>query len=223
MWHSKLSSNAVCSHYRNGFIRLSAGNLVVPGDISSAAFWFVAAAIAGVSLTIEGVGVNPTRTGVLDVLRRMGADVEIEPLGGVEPIANVTVRGRGLRGVEIAGAEVPTLIDELPILAIAAAFAEGETVVRDAAELRVKESDRVAAVVAGLRAMGVDADARPDGFVMRGGCEGGGAAIVESHGDHRIAMAFSIAGLFRRVAVSETASIATSYPDFLARLAGVGA
>ncbi|MSQ00727.1 MAG: 3-phosphoshikimate 1-carboxyvinyltransferase [Myxococcales bacterium] len=201
---------------------LYAADIVVPGDISSAAFWFVAAAVAGVSLTIEGVGVNPTRTGVLEVLRRMGADVQIEPLGGIEPIANVTVSAAGLRGVEIGGGEVPTLIDELPILAIAAAFAEGDTVVRDAAELRVKESDRVAAVVAGLRAMGVAADAGPDGFVVRGGRgQAGGTALIETHGDHRIAMAFSIAGLFRRVALSETASIDTSYPGFLERLTWV--
>lgn len=194
--------------------------LTVPGDVSGAAFWMVAAAIhPGVSVTLTGVGLNPTRIGVLDVLRRMGARVEVEAHGGIEPVGDVTVTGAGLRGTRIGGAEVPTLIDELPILAIAAAFAEGETVVTDAAELRVKESDRVAAVVDGLRATGGDADARPDGFVVRGGRLQGGHVVT--HGDHRIAMAFSIAGLAAPITVDETASIATSYPGFLATLARV--
>ena len=198
--------------------QLQAAEITVPGDISSAAFWFVAAAIhPGARVTIEGVGVNPTRTGVLDVLRRMGAGVIVVERGGIEPIADVTVVGAELRGTAIGGAEIPTLIDELPALAVAAAFAQGETVVTDAAELRVKESDRIAAVVAGLRAIGVDADARPDGFVVRGGGAVGGHVITE--GDHRIAMAFSIAGLRVPVVVSETESIRTSYPGFLERLA----
>ncbi|GDX82399.1 3-phosphoshikimate 1-carboxyvinyltransferase [Deltaproteobacteria bacterium] len=198
--------------------QLQAAEITVPGDISSAAFWFVAAAIhPGARVTIEGVGVNPTRTGVLDVLRRMGAGVIVVERGGIEPIADVTVVGAELRGTAIGGAEIPTLIDELPALAVAAAFAQGETVVQDAAELRVKESDRIAAVVAGLRAIGVDADARPDGFVVRGGGAVGGHVITE--GDHRIAMAFSIAGLRVPVVVSETESIRTSYPGFLERLA----
>ncbi len=197
---------------------LRAAEIAVPGDISSAAFWFVAAAIhPGARLTIEGVGINPTRTGVLDVLRRMGAGVIVVERGGIEPIADVTVIGAELRGTTIGGAEIPTLIDELPVLAVAAAFAEGETVVRDAAELRVKESDRIAVVVAGLRAIGAEADARPDGFVVRGGGTVGGHVVTE--GDHRIAMAVLIAGLRVPVTVSETESIRTSYPGVLARLA----
>lgn len=201
---------------------VSCGELSVPGDISSAAFWLVAAVIhPDVSLTVRGVGVNPTRAGVLDVLRRMGAELVVAPRGGVEPVADVTIRAAGLRGVHIGGAEIPNLIDELPVLAVAAAFAEGDTVVTDAAELRVKESDRVAAVVAGLRAIGVDADARPDGFVVRG--QGPGAALrggdVRTEGDHRIAMAFSIAGLRAPVRVDELASTRTSYPGFAATLA----
>ncbi len=201
---------------------VSCGELSVPGDISSAAFWLVAAVIhPDVSLTVRGVGVNPTRAGVLDVLRRMGAELVVAPRGGVEPVADVTIRAAGLRGVHIGGAEIPNLIDELPVLAVAAAFAEGDTVVTDAAELRVKESDRVAAVVAGRRASGVDADARPDGFVVRG--QGPGAALrggdVRTEGDHRIAMAFSIAGLRAPVRVDELASTRTSYPGFAATLA----
>ncbi len=201
---------------------VSCGELSVPGDISSAAFWLVAAVIhPDVSLTVRGVGVNPTRAGVLDVLRRMGAELVVAPRGGVEPVADVTIRAAGLRGVHIGGAEIPNLIDELPVLSVAAAFAEGDTVVTDAAELRVKESDRVAAVVAGLRAIGVDADARPDGFVVRG--QGPGAALrggdVRTEGDHRIAMAFSIAGLRAPVRVDELASTRTSYPGFAATLA----
>ncbi len=201
---------------------LHALDIDVPGDVSSAAFWMVAAAILpGSDLTIEGVGLNPTRTGVIDVLRAMGAEIEVDPRGGAEPIGDVRVRAGGLRGVEIGGTLIPRLIDELPVLAVAAAFADGETVIRDAAELRVKESDRVAMTVAGLRAMGVDADARPDGLVVRGG--GAHAAAMDSGGDHRIAMAFAIAGLRVGGQVSDTECIATSYPSFpeiLARYAG---
>ncbi len=201
---------------------LSAADITVPGDISSAAFWMVAAAIhPGASLVLEGVGLNPTRTGVIHVLRRMGARVDVEDHGGIEPIGTVTVTGAELRGTEIGGAEVPTLIDELPVLAVAAAFAEGQTVVRDAAELRVKESDRVAAVVDGLRSVGADAEARPDGFVVSGGTPVGGH--VDTRGDHRIAMCFSILGLRVPVTVSETDSIRTSYPAFLATLEEVRA
>lgn len=199
---------------------LQAVDVEVPGDISSAAFWLVAAAIhPGARLTVAGVGLNPTRLGVLNVLRRMGAEVSVCERGGIEPIGDVTVIGGDLRGTEIGGAEIPTLIDELPVLAVAAAFAEGETVVRDAAELRVKESDRIAAIVAGLRAIGVEAEASPEGLRVFGGGARGGRVVTE--GDHRIAMAFSIAGLRVPVQVSETDSIRTSYPDFLATLARI--
>jgi 3-phosphoshikimate 1-carboxyvinyltransferase len=210
---------------------LDAISVTVPGDISSAAFWMVAAAIVpGSDLVIENVGLNPTRTGILDVLRAMGADIEVEPAPGsasaAEPFGTVRVRGGGLRGTRVAGALIPRLIDEIPVLAVAAAFAEGETTFADAAELRVKESDRVATTVAGLRALGVDADARPDGLVVRGAPDSGpfpGATPIETAGDHRIAMAFAIAGLRLGAEVRDTDCIATSYPTFsstLARFAG---
>jgi len=162
------------------------------------------------------VGLNPTRTAVIDVLLRMGAEVQAHDEGGTEPIGEVIVRGRGLRGTRIAGAEVPRLIDELPAIAVAAAFAEGDTVVADAAELRVKESDRIEAIVAGLRAIGVDSEALPDGFVVHGGGARGGA--VQTHLDHRIAMAFSLAGLRVPVQLNEQDSVRTSYPDFFLEL-----
>lgn len=204
---------------------LDAQVVTVPGDISSAAFWMVAAAIVpGSDLVLEDVGLNPTRTGVLDVLRAMGADITVEERAAAEPIGTVRVRGGSLRGTTIAGALIPRLIDELPVLAVAAAYAEGETFIRDAAELRVKESDRIATTVAGLRALGVDAEAAPDGMRIRGnpGAVPTGAPIA-SDGDHRIAMAFAIAGLRVGTTVTDTACIATSYPSFpstLARLSG---
>lgn len=202
---------------------LSAVEIAVPGDISSAAFWLVAAAITpGSDVVVEGVGLNPTRTGVVNVLRRMGADVTVEHHGGIEPIGDIRVRGRGLVGTEIGGAEVPTLIDEIPVLAVAAAFAEGETLIRDAGELRVKESDRIAATVAGLHVIGVEAETLPDGMRIRGGIGRAPAnGTVESEGDHRIAMAFTIASLHVPVDVRNVACIATSYPAFAADFAYV--
>lgn len=204
---------------------LDAIAIAVPGDVSSAAFWMVAAAIVpGSDLVLEGVGLNPTRTGALDVLRAMGADLTIEERPGAEPIGDVRVRGGALRGVAVGGATVPRLIDEIPVLAVAAAFAEGETTFSDAAELRVKESDRVATTVAGLRALGVEADARPDGLVVRGSAAPRPTgAPVASHGDHRIAMAFAVAGLRVGITVTDTACVATSYPSFpnqIGRFAG---
>ena len=195
---------------------LEARDVVVPGDISSAAFWMVAAALVpGSDLVLEGVGLNPTRTGVLEVLRDMGVELTIEPVDAPEPYGTVRVRAAGLRATRVGGAIVPRLIDEIPVLAVAAAFAEGETVFSDAAELRVKESDRVATTVAGLQALGVDAEARPDGLVVRGnpGLTGRGA-VIESAGDHRIAMAFLVAGLRVGTTVKDTENIGTSYPDF---------
>ncbi len=199
---------------------LLATDIDVPGDISSAAFWLVAGSIVpGSDLLLDDVGVNPTRSGILDVLARMGADVTVEPLPGFEPTGMLRVRAAHLRGTHISGAEIPRLVDELPVLAVAAAFAEGETVIADASELRVKESDRIAATVAGLRALGFDADERPDGMVIAGGGPRRAASgPVLTHGDHRIAMAFAIAGLRVGATVSETASIATSYPTFLTTL-----
>ncbi|MFZ5480305.1 MAG: 3-phosphoshikimate 1-carboxyvinyltransferase [Myxococcota bacterium] len=193
--------------------RLHAVDVDVPGDVSSAAFWLVAACIVpGSDLVIEDVGLNPTRTGVLDALSRMGADLSVERRDAAEPIGTVRVRHAPLRGTTIAGAEIPRLVDELPVLAVAAAFAEGETVIRDAAELRVKESDRVAATVAGLRALGVEADELPDGMRIGGGAPRAGE--VDARGDHRVAMAFAIAGLRCGVLVRDTENVATSYPTF---------
>ncbi len=197
-------------------------DVAVPGDISSAAFWLVAAAVLGRSVTVEGVGLNPTRTGCLDALVAMGADVRLDPGegSGGEPAGAVTVHAGGrLRGTLISGALIPRLIDEIPVLAVAAAFAEGETVIRDAAELRVKESDRIAVVVDGLRAMGVEADATSDGMRIFGrGGQGLRAAELHSQGDHRIAMAFAIAGLACGMQVREVECVNTSYPGFLATL-----
>jgi 3-phosphoshikimate 1-carboxyvinyltransferase len=195
--------------------------LDIPGDLSSAAFFLVgAAAKPGSDLVVERVGLNPTRTGVLDVLRTMGADIEVTELDeqGGEPVGTLRVRGARLRGVQISGGLIPRLVDELPVLAVAAAVAEGETVVRDASELRVKESDRISAIVRNLRTLGVKAEELPDGFVVRGGRIRGG--VVESGGDHRIAMAFAVAGRLSEegVRVVDTDCIATSFPEFEAWL-----
>jgi 3-phosphoshikimate 1-carboxyvinyltransferase len=203
--------------------RISAAEWLVPGDFSSAAFWIAAAAaVPGCAVTVDGVGLNPTRTALLDVLRRMGADVDVQvggALGSVaegEAMGSVHVRGRLLKGTIIGGAEIPNLIDELPILSAAAALGDGETVIRDAAELRVKESDRIATMAAGLRACGVDVVEKPDGMVIRGGARIRGEAVVDSRGDHRIAMSMAILALFADmpVTVKNVACIATSYPTF---------
>ena len=196
-------------------------DVVVPGDISSAAFFLVAASITpGSELLLRNVGLNPTRSGVLDALRAMGADItaveEREASG--EPVADLLVRHAALRGTRIEGALIPRLIDEVPVLAVAAAFAEGETVVADAKELRVKESDRIAATVAALRALGVDADERPDGLVVQGGRPSQGR--VHSLGDHRIAMAALVAGCAASgpVTATDCANVATSFPSFMTLL-----
>ncbi|MDR7399491.1 MAG: 3-phosphoshikimate 1-carboxyvinyltransferase [Armatimonadota bacterium] len=200
-----------------GPARPEAVEVEVPGDFSSAAF-FVAAAAAqpGAELVVEHVGLNPTRTGLLEVLRDMGAEVLVEDLREVagEPVGTLLVRGKQLRGVRVGGGLIPRLIDEIPALAVAAAVAEGETVVRDAAELRVKESDRIRTVVRALQAVGVDAEELPDGMVVRGGRILGGE--VDPEGDHRIAMAFAVAGLLSRegVKVVGTECAAVSFPQF---------
>jgi len=197
----------------------------VPGDISSAAFLMVGAALIPESeLTIENVGVNPTRTGILDVLRRMGCPVEeLNPrtLQG-EPRADLKIRTASLAGTEIRGGLIPKIIDEIPILAVAACRASGRTVVRDAAELRVKETDRIAAVVKNLAAMGVRADVFEDGFAIEGPQPLRGA-VIDSMEDHRIAMAFTVAGLLAegetRIEGTECADI--SYPGFFDLLSGI--
>ncbi len=194
----------------------------VPGDISSAAFWLVAAAAQpGSRLLIKDVGLNPTRTGIIDVLIRMGARIRevVETAAHGEPSGTIDIKGCQLRGTEIQGLEIPNVIDEIPAIAVAAALAEGRTVIRDAAELRVKETDRIAAVATNLRAMGVDVEEFPDGMAINGGKPLKGAKI-QSFGDHRIAMAFAIAGLFAtgETVIEDTACVQTSYPGFMETL-----
>jgi len=196
---------------------LSARAVVVPGDISSAAFLLAAAAaLPGSELTVEDVGLNPTRTGVLDVLEAMGADLLMEQTAeaGGEPVGRVTVRGGPLRGIRIGGALIPRLIDELPVLCVAATAATGTTIITDAAELRVKESDRIGALTRGLRALGGEVQERPDGMEIYGSRLRGGR--VDAGGDHRMAMAFAIAGLLARgpVVVEGAEAITVSFPEF---------
>jgi 3-phosphoshikimate 1-carboxyvinyltransferase len=209
--------------------RLVATSLSVPADISSAAFFLVGASISpGSDLRLTQVGMNPTRTGVVNVLRMMGADIAIDnprQLGG-EPIADLHVRGASLRGVEVPEKQVPLAIDEFPALCIAAACADGPTVISGAAELRVKESDRIQAMADGLSALGVSVETRPDGMRIEGV---GGAGLldgaeVQAQGDHRIAMAFAMAAL-RAVSpmrIRDCANVETSFPGFAASAAGVG-
>ncbi|HYF37344.1 MAG TPA: 3-phosphoshikimate 1-carboxyvinyltransferase, partial [Prosthecobacter sp.] len=194
-----------------------ATDIVVPGDISSAAFWMVAAAACpGEQITLNNVGLNPTRTGVINVLLRMGAHVrhsETQTAG--EPRGNVTVKGGELNATVIGGAEIANVIDELPILAVAGALARGQTLIKDAQELRVKETDRIAAVAANLRLMGVEVREFDDGMEITGGARLHGATIPTFH-DHRIAMAFAIAGLFAEgeTVIEGAECISTSYPGF---------
>ncbi len=190
----------------------------IPGDMSGAAFWMAAAAAKpGSHLLVKEVGLNDTRTGILAVLLRMGARVReiIENVDQMERTGSVEIVGDHLRGTIIEGPEIPNVIDEIPIIAVLGALAEGETIIRDAAELRVKETDRLAALATNLRAMGVPVDERPDGLIITGGQPLKGAK-VQSFGDHRIAMAFTIAGLFAKgeTIVEDTDCIATSYPGF---------
>jgi 3-phosphoshikimate 1-carboxyvinyltransferase len=197
----------------------------VPGDISSAAFPLVAAALIPDSeLLIENVGVNPTRTGVLEVLRGMGCPIEeLNPrtLHG-EPRADLRIRTASLRGTEIAGDMIPKVIDEIPVLAVAASQASGRTVVRDAGELRVKETDRIAAIVKNLAAMGVRAETFEDGFAVEGPQRLRGA-VIDSMEDHRIAMAFAVAGLLAegRTRIEGTECADISYPGFFGLLSGI--
>lgn len=206
--------------------RLTACDVEVPADISSAAFFLVGASIApGSDLTLAGVGVNPTRTGVIEILRLMGARISVtnERLAGGEPVADLRVRSAPLKGIRVPPALVPLAIDEFPALFVAAACAHGETVVSGAEELRVKESDRIAVMAEGLRALGSHADPTPDGMrVVGNGFRGG---RVDSHGDHRVAMAFAMAALRASapVEIRDCANVATSFPGFeaLARAAGL--
>jgi 3-phosphoshikimate 1-carboxyvinyltransferase len=202
-------------------------DVMVPGDFSSAAYLVVAASLLpGSEITIGGVGVNPTRTGLLDVMRAMGADLTLrnERVMGGEPVAQLTVCSAELRGVEVGGDLVVRAIDEFPILAVAATQACGETIVRDAAELRVKETDRIATTVRELRRLGAEIEPHPDGFAVRGPTPLEGAT-VHSHGDHRLAMALAVAGLMARgeTVVQDVACIADSFPGFASTLASLGA
>jgi 3-phosphoshikimate 1-carboxyvinyltransferase len=194
-----------------------ATDIVVPGDISSAAFWMVAAAASpGQQITLKNVGLNPTRTGVINVLLRMGAQItSFETDSRGEPRGNVTITGGELNATVIGGAEIPNVIDELPILAVAGALARGNTLIKDARELRVKETDRIAAVAENLRRMGVTVTEFDDGMEIVGGARLHGAEITTYH-DHRIAMAFAIAGLFAEgeTVIEGSECINTSYPGF---------
>ncbi|HBZ92634.1 MULTISPECIES: bifunctional prephenate dehydrogenase/3-phosphoshikimate 1-carboxyvinyltransferase [unclassified Pseudomonas] len=205
--------------------KLSATRIEVPADISSAAFFLVAASIAeGSELVLEHVGINPTRTGVIDILKLMGGDITLEnqrEVGG-EPVADIRVRAAKLKGIDIPEDLVPLAIDEFPVLFVAAACAEGRTVLRGAEELRVKESDRIQVMADGLIALGVKAEPTPDGIIIEGGAMGGGE--VWAHGDHRIAMSFSVASLRASapIRIHDCANVATSFPNFLALAAEVG-
>ena len=198
--------------------RLEPGEIAVPADFSSAAFFIVAALLVpGSEVALSGVGLNPTRTGLFSILERMGAEIEVEDEAerGGEPIGGLRVRASGLRGTEVGGAEIPLAIDELPLIALAACFAEGETTIRDAAELRRKESDRIDTVSKALRALGATIETSGDGMRIEGGGGLQGGAI-DSHGDHRIAMLGAIAGLASRegVEVAGMDAAAVSYPGF---------
>jgi 3-phosphoshikimate 1-carboxyvinyltransferase len=203
--------------------------MVIPGDPSSAAFPVVAALIVpGSRVTVRNVMVNPLRTGLLTTLLEMGADLRIENerVEGGERMADMTVEASGLHGVEVPAARAPSMIDEYPIVAVAAAFARGRSVMHGLAELRVKESDRLAAVVAGLRACGVDAREEGDSLVVEG-CDGpprGGARVLAHH-DHRIAMSFLVMGLGAQqpVTVDSAGMIATSFPTFVPLMRSLGA
>ena len=201
------------------------GIWTVPGDFSSAAFWIVAAAARpGAELRVRDVGLNPRRTALLDVLGRMGAEIGTHVATDAwEPVGDLVVKGRELKGTVVAGDEIPNLIDELPLVAVAGALAAGETEIRDAAELRVKESDRIAAMATGLQTMGVTVEERPDGMRVRGGKPIRGGGVVDSRGDHRVAMALCVLALFADgpVTVRNTACVDTSYPGFHRQLTEV--
>ncbi|HEY0310075.1 MAG TPA: 3-phosphoshikimate 1-carboxyvinyltransferase [Luteimonas sp.] len=204
--------------------RLRATDVVVPADVSSAAFFLVAAPrVPGSELVLRGVGMDPRRTGLLRVLALMGADCEVLPLAAGSS-GDIRVRHAPLRGIEVPLDCVADMIDEFPVLCIAAACARGRTVIRGAAELRVKESDRIAAMADGLRALGIRVDEAPDGLAIEGGRLRGGE--VDSRGDHRVAMAFAVAGQVAEgeVRIRDVANVATSFPGFdaLARLVGFG-
>lgn len=198
---------------------LMAQNFKVPGDISSAAFFMVAAAIVpGSELLIMDVGVNPTRSGLIEVLKDMGAGIKIENsriIGG-EPIADIVVQGSQLKATKVGGAIIPRLIDEIPILAVAMALAEGRSLVGNASELRVKESDRIVSICSELSKMGADIEETEDGFIIQGNPDGFNAARVDSRDDHRMAMSLAIAALRARgeTIITNSEAVNISFPDF---------
>jgi 3-phosphoshikimate 1-carboxyvinyltransferase len=197
--------------------RLVAADIEVPGDFSSAAFFIVAACIGAKSpFVLRGVGVNPTRTGLLEMLGLMGADLRLvnQRTCGAEPVADIEIRPAALRGIRVPERLVPLAIDEFPAFFIAAARAEGETLVTGAEELRVKESDRIAVMARGLGALGVRHEVLPGGLRIEGGALGGG--VVDSGGDHRVAMSFAIASLCASapIEILDVANVATSFPGF---------
>lgn len=207
--------------------RLQGCQIDVPSDISSAAFFMVAAAIApGSDLVIEHVGMNPTRTGVVDILKLMGADITLEnaqTVGG-EPVADVHIRYAPLKGIAIPEALVPLAIDEFPVLFVAAAAAEGQTVLTGAEELRVKESDRIQVMADALQAVGINAHPTPDGMVIQGGVQHPQKDEIQSHHDHRISMAMTVAGLnaVSEVIIDDCANVNTSFPTFVELINQVG-
>lgn len=207
---------------------LAARDWMVPGDFSSAAFWLIAAAaMPGARITIQDVGLNPRRTVLLNVLKRMGAIIETVPSDqslSPDPCGKITIKGGRLRGTRVGGGEIPGLIDELPLVAAAGALADGTTEIRDARELRVKESDRIAAVATNLKTMGVPVTEYEDGMMIRGGCSIRGGTALNSYGDHRIAMAMAILALFAEapVTITPVACVDTSYPGFWNHLETLG-
>lgn len=223
--------------------------LAVPGDFSSAAFFMVAGCLAAESgIVLRGVGINPTRTGLLELLRQMGANIRVRKhadtgatgsrrvatalsigettrtIPALEPVADIEVRASPLRGIKVPESLVPLAIDELPVFFVAAACAQGETLVRGALELRVKESDRLAVMAEGLTRLGVKLELLPDGIWIQGGTGFKGGCTLESHGDHRAAMAFAVAAVRAEEAyeVADVANVATSFPDFIAKARAVG-
>lgn len=200
--------------------KLTAMDIDVPSDISSAAFFMVAAAIAQeADLVIEHVGINPTRTGIIDILKLMGADISLEnesTVGG-EPVADIHIRSSKLKGINIPENLVPLAIDEFPVLFVAASAAEGQTILTGAEELRVKESDRIQVMADALLAVGIDAKPTPDGMVINGGQQSKQIADIQSHHDHRISMAMTIAGLNAtdQITIDDCANVKTSFPNFL--------
>ena len=202
----------------SGPVAIQAKDITVPGDISSAAFWMVAAAIVpGSEITLKNVGLNPTRDAIITVLKRMGANISITTINTTgEPYGDIVVRySPNMKGTDVLPHEIPNLIDEIPVLSIAAAFAEGTTTIRNAAELRVKESDRISTTVGNLRAMGAHVEEYEDGFAVTSGYALHGATM-DSYGDHRIAMSFLMAGLMAEgeTTLLQCENINTSYPSF---------